>query len=203
MRDGIKASARFRVKFEEAKNAAIDAGICFYKARESYYVGDFGDYVATFDKQISERTVFRYINFIEEILEWAARAEPKLAGKFDKLIELGRKMAMQSPKGYTALCRSLKDPNSDENLLRANGEYNPAKYQREKLRESGRVYQQEFNFAATDKVLDIVEQHITLAIEIAPEDVIRLKERINQLLALLAEAEAKQGAVDVGEEEKI
>jgi len=194
-----------RASFNETKNRIINVGFSLYKARECCItgnLGDFNDYIALYEKQISPITVYRYLKFVEDVAEWARRENLKLTLEedFDKLIEIGRGMVMKSPISFTALCRQLE-------LMHKNGGYTPDINERRKQlaleRQSGRVYQVEFNFAAMNKVLDIVEQNISDAIAIAPEEIIKLEERIHKLQALLAEAKARQGAVDVGGEEKL
>ena len=135
MTEGIRLHENFRRAFDAAKEAAFRAGIYFMQAQASAERGEWLPFIEKYKPQISQTTVYRYIAFSEEILEWVKAENPKLVGQ-DKLIAVALKMVLRSPKGYIALCRQLE-------LMRKFGEYDEVKYRMKKLG----TKQMEFEFA--------------------------------------------------------
>lgn len=147
MKQGIQAHASFKFNFQKAKEAALDAGFYFCACRDSHK-GDFEEFLGCYSKEIHRATVYRYIGFVEEVIEWARKEFPKIT-KLDELIVKAREMVLQSPRGYIALCRELK-------LMRKFGEYDEVKYRTQKLKSSNA--QIEFDFSAAASSLDVLSQ---------------------------------------------
>ena len=135
MAQGVTCHERFKRVFEEAKANALKAGYFFSEAQKSVERGDWEPLIERYGGQISRTTIYRYIEFSEEVFAWVRAENPKLIGQ-DKMIAAAQKMVLRSPKGYIALCRQLE-------LMRKFGEYDEVKYRMKKLG----TKQMEFEFA--------------------------------------------------------
>jgi hypothetical protein len=143
MHEGIHFHENFKRTFEVAKEAALNAGIFFKQAQDSCKHGEWESLIEKYAGQISRTTIYRYVDFSEELLGWAKATNPTMVGQ-DKLKAAAMKMALLSPKGYIALCRQLEK-------MRKFGEYDEVKYRMKKLNGAG---QMEFDFAALMPAMD-------------------------------------------------
>jgi hypothetical protein len=144
---GIKQHELFRRAFQTAKEHAFNAGIFFWSAQQSAQEGDWQLLLGAFEAQISERTVYRYIAFATEVMEWVKAEHPQIKD-LEKLRAAGSAMVLKSPKGYIALCRQLE-------LMRKFGEYDEVKYKTKKLLGAGQP-QLEFSFAELTATIDVL-----------------------------------------------
>lgn len=146
MQQGITESRRCRDAFEETKIRALNAGVFFIKARAEVGEGEFNNLILRYEErqEIGRSTVYRYIQFTEGALEWAAAEHPELRNKADALLKAAYKVVLQSPKAFVALMRQLGE-------MRKFGEYDSVKYATRKL---GSPTQIEFHF---DKVFGAVD----------------------------------------------
>jgi hypothetical protein len=137
MQQGITESHNVRKTFAQTKLHAMNAGVFFIKARKELEgTGDFNDFLATFEQNISRPTVYRYIQFTESAIEWV-QAEHPAEKNPDSLLKLAYKVVLQSPKPFIALMRQLGE-------MRKFGEYDAVKYATKKL--NGGNAQIEFKF---------------------------------------------------------
>lgn len=144
MERGIAESTACRKAFSDTKLHAMYAGHAFAQARQTM-PGEFVDYLATFSDRVSKTTVYRYIEFYEAALNWAAEANPQLRDDPEALFRAATSVVLQSPKPFIALMRQLGD-------MRKFGEYDAVKYATKKL--AGASSQIEFDF---DKVFSAVD----------------------------------------------
>ena len=126
----------FVAGFQKLKEHALNAGIFFLTAQQIAEHGDWEMELLAHQEKVSRTTVYRYIAFANEVLEWTKVEHPKLTSMED-LRKAAVKIVLQSPKGYIALCRQLS-------LMRKFGEYDEVKYKAKKLLGQGLI---EFNFA--------------------------------------------------------
>lgn len=145
MASGLAEHAEFVKAFHKAKAHAFRAGWFFLKAQAEITEGDWVDYLATYSNKVSTTTVYRYMDFAHEAMKWAESVHPNLDG--DALVKAALDMAMQSPKGYIALCRQLE-------LMRKFGEYDAVKYAQKRI--GGGSNQVEFKFTAGLTTLDML-----------------------------------------------
>jgi hypothetical protein len=148
MDEGIKKHIDFKRLWVSSKEAAIDAGYYFYRARNEVGDGNFSEFLLCYEKKIARTTVYRYVEFVGEVLAWAANDSPQLIGKTEALIKRGKELVMQSPKGYIALCRQLE-------VMRKFGEYDEVKYAKKKLAGTSQI---EFDFLDVCEALDVITQ---------------------------------------------
>ena len=128
MQQGIAESNRCRESFEQTKIRALNAGVFFIKARTEVGDGEFSIFVARYEDrgETTRTTVYRYIQFTECALEWAAAQHPELKNKPEALLKAAYKVVLQSPKPFVALMRQLGE-------MRKFGEYDSVKYATRKL----------------------------------------------------------------------
>jgi hypothetical protein len=136
MERGIVESEQCRKSFKATKIHAMNAGHAFAKAREGLD-GEFVAYLAKYEHQVSKTTVYRYMEFYEAALAWAADQNPQLKNKPEELLKAAYEVVLQSPKPFIALMRQLGD-------MRKFGEYDAVKYATKKL--GGGSQQIEFAF---------------------------------------------------------
>ena len=115
----LEQHQQFAANFQRAKECALNAGFFFLQAQNSAAHGDFGALIERYSEKISSRTVYRYIEFASEVIEWVKAEFPGIAN--NKIPAAAMKMVLKSPKGYVALCRQLE-------LMRKFGEYDEVKY---------------------------------------------------------------------------
>ena len=147
MLEGVREHEQFQRAFQSAKEHALNAGIFFQSAQANFEHGEWDNFIAGYSHKISRATIYRYLQFAQEVLEWAKSENPKLVG-MEKLSAAAREMVLQSPKGLVALCRELK-------LMRKFGEYDEVKYRARKLLGDGGA-QIEFEFEAAEKTLQML-----------------------------------------------
>ncbi len=136
IQQAITQHEAFYSGFNKLKEHALNAGIFFLSAQQASEHGEFESELIACEGKISRTTVYRYIAFANEVLEWTKAENPKLTS-MDDLRKAAVKIVLQSPKGYIALCRQLS-------LMRKFGEYDEVKYKAKKLLGQGQI---EFNFA--------------------------------------------------------
>jgi hypothetical protein len=147
MERGIVESESCRKSFKATKIHAMNAGHAFAKAREGLD-GEFVAYLAKYEHQVSKTTVYRYMEFFEAALAWAADQNPQLKNKPDELLKSAYEVVLQSPKPFIALMRQLGD-------MRKFGEYDSVKYATKKL-SAGSNAQIEFAFDDVFSTVDIL-----------------------------------------------
>ena len=147
MAAGLAEHSEFLKAFHKAKCHAFRAGVYFLKAQAEITEGDWSDYLVTFEDKISRTTVYRYMAFADEVIKWAKASNPTLSG--DALASAALDMAMQSPKGYIALCRQLE-------LMRKFGEYDAVKYAQKRI--GGDSKQVEFKSTSGLSTLDMLSR---------------------------------------------
>lgn len=145
MAAGLAEHAEFVKAFHKAKAHAFRAGWFFLKAQIEITEGDWTDYLASYSDKVSATTVYRYMAFAHEATKWAEAVYPNLTG--DALTKAALELAMQSPKGYIALCRQLE-------LMRKFGEYDAVKYAQKRI--VGDSNQVEFKFVSSITTLDML-----------------------------------------------
>jgi hypothetical protein len=148
MQQALAESAKMRHAWQQTKLAALNAGLFFFNARAAVE-GDFNEYLACYEDKISRTSVYRWIQFYESALEWAAQEKPSLKSKPALLLEYARKMVMQSPKPFVALMRQLGE-------MRKFGEYDSVKYAAQKRLSNGSQLQFEFDFSQAASALDLL-----------------------------------------------
>jgi hypothetical protein len=141
----IEQHQLFAVNFQKAKECALNAGFFFLQAQTAADHGDFGALIERYKDKISSRTVYRYIEFAAEVIEWVKAEYPGITN--DKVAAIAMKMVLKSPKGYIALCRQLE-------LMRKFGEYDEVKYRSKKLLGDGKP-QLEFSFDELSASVDV------------------------------------------------
>jgi hypothetical protein len=122
---GIAESENCRKSFKQTKIHAMNAGMAFSKAREALD-GEFVAYLAKYEHVVSKTSVYRYMEFFETALAWAADQNPALKNKQDDWIKAAYDVVLQSPKPFIALMRQLGE-------MRKFGEYDSVKYATKKL----------------------------------------------------------------------
>lgn len=123
---GIEHHRLFREKAAELKVAAANAGWFFMLAKEKVPHGDWMTFMGGFQHELSHTTAWRYMQFTEEIMRWAAEARPDLKTQ-EELLQIGVDLALKSPRGITAILRATGD-------MEKFGEYDPERYQEKKER---------------------------------------------------------------------
>jgi hypothetical protein len=147
---GIAESNAGQKRFRETKVHAMNAGMCFIRAREAVKEGNFELFLETFLSRISRRTVYCHMAFVQAALEWAAAEKPELASEPTRLFEHAKTMVMMSPKPFVALMRQIGE-------MRKFGEYDAVKYQtRNLLGDGGR--QMELDFAKVCSSIDLLSR---------------------------------------------
>jgi hypothetical protein len=153
MQQGITESHNVRKTFAQTKVHAMNAGVFFIKARKELEgTGDFNDFLATFEQNISRPTVYRYIQFTEEALAWVQSQNPSEKNP-EALLKLAYKAVLQSPKPFVALMRQLGE-------MRKFGEYDAVKYATKKLGTGPQQIEFEFDkvFSAVDLLAHIGDE---------------------------------------------
>jgi hypothetical protein len=148
IRNAITESALAKKSFEATKVHALNAGWNFIQARIvcERDGSNFTELLAHHEKQISQASAYRYMQFAESALEWAAAEQPSLKGKPAELLKAAYKVVLQSPKPFIALMRQLGE-------MRKFGEYDAVKYATRKL---GTGQQIEFSFDKVSSTLDLL-----------------------------------------------
>jgi len=141
IQQGLVEHAAFNKDFTSAKRHALNAGFYFLSAQQTS--ADFEAVIERHNDKIARRSVYRYMEFAKEALEWAAAEHAKFAKDTGKLLVFAQDMVMKSPKGYISLCRELGH-------MRKFGQYDEVKYRERKLG-AGQI---EFDFAKLTPVLD-------------------------------------------------
>lgn len=143
MEQGISESSKCRSAFTQTKIYALNAGYYFMQARAAL-PGEFEKFCEGYGGKISHTSIYRYITFTEEALQWAAAENASLRDNPAALLKAAHKLILQSPKPFIALMRQLGE-------MRKFGEYDEVKYAQRKL---GQPQQIELPFA---KVFSTVE----------------------------------------------
>lgn len=148
IKQAIAESALARKSFEATKVHALNAGWNFMQARlVCERDGEvFENLIHAHEHQISRRSVFRYVEFAESALAWAAAEQPSLKAKPAELLKAAYKVVLQSPKPFIALMRQLGE-------MRKFGEYDAVKYA---IAKRGGVQQIEFSFDKVSSSLDLL-----------------------------------------------
>lgn len=145
---GIAEATLAKKSFEATKVHAMNAGWNFMQSR---LVCDregmnFDEFLGCYEKQISRTSAYRYMQFVESALEWAAAEQPSLKAKPAELLKAAYKVVLQSPKPFIALMRQLGE-------MRKFGEYDAVKYA---IARRGGSQQIEFSFDKVSSSLDLL-----------------------------------------------
>lgn len=149
LKQGIEESALARRKFRECWSHMLNAGMFFLKAQESCKEGNFELLLETYEADVSRATVYRHMAATRDAMEWAAASNPALKNDPTRLFEQAKKMVLQSPREFVAICRQLGE-------MRKFGEYDAIKYARRKL--LGDEQQMELDFGKARASLEILER---------------------------------------------
>lgn len=108
--------------------ATFNAGIYFSNCKAEIKYGEWEQWVEAIITErsypISRRTIYRYIEFAEDVIAYAATQNPGITNR-DKLIAAARKLTLHSPKALVSVLRERKQ-------LRQFGEYDPVRYQQKR-----------------------------------------------------------------------
>ena len=129
MQKAVEHAEAFCCRMQEAKAHAATAGWFLLQARAMVGDGGWLDYLACFASQISRGSAYRYMQFAEEVMQWAADDRPAITSPTDKLNH-GIEIAMASPRTFTQILRESR-------LMRRFGEYDPERYEAKKLSGGG------------------------------------------------------------------
>lgn len=121
----LKEHAAAVQAFRNCKERVLKCGFFFREAQANCNHGDFGAVLLKYEDQISKSSVYKYIDFANEVEAWVKAENPKLEG-MQHILAAGIKMVLQSPKGYIALFRQLGE-------MRKFGEYDEVKYRAKKM----------------------------------------------------------------------
>jgi hypothetical protein len=117
---GLNQHGEFAEAWQQARCAALSAGMNFLKARSCCENGGWLELMQSHAHRIKPRTVQFYMQFATAALEWAKEAEPALEGA--KLEQFCcQQVMLMSPKPLVALLRDLR-------LMRPFGEYDAVQY---------------------------------------------------------------------------
>lgn len=151
---GIAESENCRKSFKQTKIHAMNAGMAFAKARETLE-GEFVAYLAKYEHVVSKTSVYRYMEFFETAMAWAADQNPALKNNQADWVKAAYDVVLQSPKPFIALMRQLGE-------MRKFGEYDSVKYATKKLTGAPQI---EFSFdellAPLDHLVHFGEENYT------------------------------------------
>jgi len=182
MRAGIAAAKSAKRNFIQTKLRMLDCGWYFAKARDSLKDGDFGDFLACYEKEVSRTSVYRWIGFLEDALIEVAKQKPALAAKPDALLKQAKAMILMSPKAFTAVWRA-------EGEIRRFGEYDAVKYATGKMLGNGQ--QLELPFEKAIASLEALELFDHLQIPEGKTETQALQELDAKLEKILAKVRAQ------------
>lgn len=181
----LREHQQFIAMFKKCKEHALNAGFFFLAAQEAAEHGDFGAVLMKYSDLVSDRTVYRYIEFAKEVLEWVRLENPEATS--DEALKLAKEMVMKSPKGYIALCRQLQ-------LMRKFGEYDEVKYRTRKLLGDGK--QIEFSFEELTAHISVFKSDFRLVLPEGKDEIEALNElEVNLMSALDNVRERKERKV--------
>ena len=184
---GIQQHQQFIAAFRKAKEHALNAGFFFLSAQECAEHGDFESVLLKYEEQCGRSTIYRYIDFAKEVLEWA-RLEAGKDATADQLLTAGRSMVLQSPRGYIALCRQLS-------LMRKFGEYDEVKYKTKKL--LGESKQLAFTFEELTAHLKVYTTDFKLELPEGKDEAAALDELEAELENALASVRSRKNTINV------
>ena len=184
---GIQQHQQFIAAFRKAKEHALNAGFFFLSAQECAEHGDFESVLLKYEEQCGRSTIYRYIDFAKEVLEWA-RLEAGKDATADQLLTAGRSMVLQSPRGYIALCRQLS-------LMRKFGEYDEVKYKTKKL--LGESKQLAFTFEELTAHLKVYTTDFQLTLPEGKDETTALTELETELETALTNIRQRKATINV------
>ena len=179
---GIQQHQQFVAAFRKAKEHALAAGFLFLAAQDAAGHGDFESVLLKYEEQCSRRTIYRYIEFAHEVIEWVKLEQPDCPQQ--QLLAVAKAMVMKSPKGYIALCRQLQ-------LMRKFGEYDEVKYKTRKLLGDGK--QIEFSFEELSAHIKVFTTDFRITLPDGKDEAAALEELETELENALTNVRSRLG----------
>lgn len=177
MAKGIDDHVQFCKAFQSAKVLAARAGWHFLQARRMVGDGLWCLFVGSYAETISQRSVYRYINFAEALISWARTDHPTIEDEA-KLLELGVCAALKSPVPFTGI---LRYSGQMEKL----GQYDPDGYTRRKHTKPARAdgAKLEFDFDGFIQAVDLIARpDPTILQALNPDRLARLETELEEAL---------------------
>jgi hypothetical protein len=171
---GVAAATEAERLVGKAKERILDAGFFFIKSHAACDHGEFLALIEHHAKQVSQRSVYTYMEFARLACEWAKEAKPTLTGA--KLEKAAYEIVLRSPKPFTLLLREWK-------MIEQVGAYHPTDYQARKLTQG----ELNFSFEAAVAQLDALTVKPEVIRELKPSSLQKLHERLKASLALVDE----------------
>ena len=182
----LREHQQFILAFKKCKEHALNAGFFFLAAQAAAEHGDFNAVLLKYSELVAERTVYRYIEFANEVMAWVKLENPE--ANADTALKLAKEMVMQSPKGYIALCRQLQ-------LMRKFGEYDEVKYKTRKLLGDGK--QIEFSFDELAAHIKVFTTDFRITLPEGKDEATALTELETELEAALTNVRARKSTINI------
>jgi len=176
----------YRSAIRAAKEHALNCGFYLICAKEECRRGDWMEQLLAFcGEEIGQRTAQRYMQFATEAMEWAKRELGDVSAL--KLIAEAKRIAMQSPRSFTELMRSIGE-------MRAFGEYDAMKY---RVKQTKNPQQIEFTFAFEDACKQLSALRVDERVAaLAPASLVKLETELEQGLTHVRELIANKKAIE-------
>ena len=183
----LKTHAAAVQHFRNCKEAVLKCGFFFREARNACYHGDFGAVLLKYEDQISKTSVYKYIDFADEVEAWVKAENPQIEG-MENILAAGIKLVLQSPKGYIALWRQLGE-------MRKFGEYDEVKYRTRKLLGDGK--QLSFSFAELTAHISVFKTDFKLELPEGKDEVTALTELETELETALQNVRQRKNTITI------
>lgn len=174
----------------EAKEKAFDVGLNFMKAQQNLAKGEtFEALITPFIESghISRRSVFSYVRFTKNMMEWARLEDPRLKRE-DAVVAAGRQLVMQSASDFLELMRESA------------GVLKPAEGGGRRAEKPIEAAGPQFSFKFFDDLLWALEQkQFVPLVDLARENRSKLEESVSRAERFVREARAALSTATVVE----